>query len=112
MTRGVLAVVLLLAAAVATMLATASPLVRPASAQEEALSQQRTRIEPTALPKDYLQRSQEIYEFRKAAESGPERGQEIFYYKCWFCHNEYTKDIPKLTGLYQHANLISGEPVV
>jgi mono/diheme cytochrome c family protein len=64
-----------------------------------------------ALPKDYLQRSLEIYEFRKAAASGPERGQEIYYYKCWFCHNEFTQDIPKLEGLFKKANLISGDPV-
>jgi mono/diheme cytochrome c family protein len=61
--------------------------------------------------KDYLQRSLEIYEFRKAAKSGPDRGQEIFYYKCWFCHNEYTKDIPKLTGLFGRATLVTGKPV-
>ena len=61
--------------------------------------------------KDYNQRALEIYEFRKAAQSGAERGQEIFYYKCWFCHNEFTKDVPKLTGLYQHAQLLSGQPV-
>jgi mono/diheme cytochrome c family protein len=48
---------------------------------------------------------------RKAAASGPERGQEIFYYKCWFCHNEFTKDIPKLTGLFERSALLSGEPV-
>jgi mono/diheme cytochrome c family protein len=66
---------------------------------------------PKAPAKDYNQRALEIYEFRKAAASGAERGQEIFYYKCWFCHNEFTKDIPKLTGLYQHAQLLSGQPV-
>ena len=62
-------------------------------------------------PMDYLQKSEQIYQFKKAASSGPERGREIFYYKCWFCHNEFTKDIPKLTGLYQHPSLISGDPV-
>jgi mono/diheme cytochrome c family protein len=67
--------------------------------------------EPKGIAKDYDQRALEIYEFRKAAASGPERGREIFYYKCWFCHNEFTKDIPKLTGLYRHAALINGEPV-
>jgi len=61
--------------------------------------------------KDPYQRSSAIYEFRKAAASGTDRGQEIFYYKCWFCHNEFTKDIPKLPGLYQHPALLSGEPV-
>ena len=68
--------------------------------------------EPAApLAKDYNQRSLEILEFRKAARSGPERGREIFYYKCWFCHNEFTKDIPKLEGLFKKPNLISGDPV-
>jgi hypothetical protein len=61
--------------------------------------------------KDYLQRSLEIYEFRKAANSGADRGKEIFYYKCWFCHNEFTKDIPKLEGLYTHPAMLSGVPV-
>jgi mono/diheme cytochrome c family protein len=59
--------------------------------------------------KDYLQRSLEIYEFKKAAPSGADRGKEIFYYKCWFCHNEFTKDIPKLEGLYTRA-LLTGQP--
>jgi mono/diheme cytochrome c family protein len=61
--------------------------------------------------KDNYQRSLQIYEFKKAAPRGPARGQEIFYYKCWFCHNEFTKDIPKLTGLFGKSTLISGEPV-
>jgi len=61
--------------------------------------------------KDYNQRALEIFEFKKAAQGGAERGQEIFYYKCWFCHNEFTKDVPKLTGLYQHAQLLSGQSV-
>ena len=34
--------------------------------------------EGSAPAKDYNQRALEIYEFRKAAASGPERGQEIF----------------------------------
>jgi mono/diheme cytochrome c family protein len=92
--------ILAAATVAAAMLATAS-WSGPAVAQDEA--------KPPA--KDYNQRSLEIYEFRKAAASGVERGQEIFYYKCWFCHNEFTKDIPKLTGLYQHAQMLSGEPV-
>ena len=67
--------------------------------------------EARAPAKDYNQRALEIYEFRKAAASGPERGQEIFYYKCWFCHNEFVQGIPPLTGLYQKPNLLSGESV-
>ncbi len=91
------------------LLTAAGPIGRCASAQEASSSQQGGATEPKA--KDPYQRSLQVYEFRKAAESGPDRGQEIFYYKCWFCHNEFTKDIPKLTGLYKRAALISGEPV-
>src|SRR4051794_28057137 len=67
--------------------------------------------EPMGPAKDYDQRALEIYEFKKAARGGPDRGGEIFYYKCWFCHNEFTKDIPKLTGLYARPVLINGQPV-
>jgi mono/diheme cytochrome c family protein len=67
--------------------------------------------EPKAPAKDYNQRALEIYEFRKAAASGPERGQEIFYYKCWFCHNEFVQGTPQLKGLYQNSKLLSGESV-
>jgi cytochrome c5 len=69
------------------------------------------QTEPPAPAKDYYQRSLEIYEFRKAARSGAERGREIYYYKCWFCHNEFVKGIPQLTGLYRKPNLLSGQPV-
>jgi mono/diheme cytochrome c family protein len=61
--------------------------------------------------RDNYQRSLETYEFKKAAASGPERGREIFYYKCWFCHNEYTKQAPQLTGLFKRETLLSGLPV-
>jgi mono/diheme cytochrome c family protein len=64
-----------------------------------------------APARDPYQKSLHVYEFKKAAESGTARGREIFYYKCWFCHNEFTKDIPKLPGLFQRATLISGDPV-
>ena len=93
----------------AMLLMATSPVDQLALAQSASSSQQ-VATEPKT-PKDPYQRSLQVYEFRKAAQSGPDRGQEIFYYKCWFCHNEFTKDIPKLTGLYQHTALMSGEPV-
>ena len=89
------------ALAVMILLATGSLGNRQASAQAE----------PKETAKDYYQRSLEIYEFRKAARSGTERGQEIFYYKCWFCHNEFVSDVPHIKGLYQKPTLISGQPV-
>jgi mono/diheme cytochrome c family protein len=97
--------------AVTMLLAVASPISQWAFAQQASSPQQDVATEPKAPTKDPYQRSLQVYEFRKAAQSGPDRGQEIFYYKCWFCHNEFTKDIPKLTGLYLHATLMSGKPV-
>jgi virginiamycin B lyase len=64
-----------------------------------------------APPMDELQKADQIYQFKKAAPSGADRGREIFYYKCWFCHNEFTKDVPKLEGLFTHPTLWSGQPV-
>ena len=65
---------------------------------------------------DDLQRSTEIYAFQEAAPSGPARGQEIYYYRCWTCHNSYTNaagsPAPMLEGLYERETLtLSGEPV-
>jgi mono/diheme cytochrome c family protein len=60
---------------------------------------------------DPYSRALETYQFKKAAASGPERGREIFYNKCWFCHNEYTTHAPQLTGLFKRETLLSGLPV-
>ena len=62
-----------------------------------------------------LQRAVEIYSYKVAAKSGPLRGEVIYYYKCWVCHNSYTRaagsPAPGLDDLYKRAKLISGEPV-
>jgi mono/diheme cytochrome c family protein len=83
---------------------------RPAIAQNDP-AQDAPKTEAREPVKDYYQRSLEIYEFRKAAKSGTARGEEIFYYKCWFCHNEYQKGAVQLKGLYSRPRLISGQPV-
>jgi len=59
---------------------------------------------------DPYQRSVAIYNFRKAADHGPDRGREIFYYKCWFCHNEFAQGAPPLKGVFQRKQLLSGRP--
>ncbi len=56
-------------------------------------------------------RSLQYYRYKRVAESGPERGRELYYFKCWQCHNEFQKTAPQLTGLYQRANLVTGAPV-
>ena len=66
-------------------------------------------------PKGNLQRSAEILYFQRMAESGPERGKEIYFFKCWVCHNEYTRQAgypaPTLKDLYKRPKLLSGQPV-
>src|SRR2546421_5225443 len=85
-------------------------LASTASAQQQA--RQPTRLEPAAPAKDYDQRALEIYEFRKAAQSGPARGREIYFYKCWMCHNELAQGgAPKLVGLFKRANMVTGAPM-
>jgi cytochrome c5 len=96
------------AAAIATVLA-APPGTRDAAAQQSAPPSAASQA--SAPVRDKYQRSLETYEFKKAAASGPERGREIFYYKCWFCHNEFTTHAPQLTGLFQRGTLLSGLPV-
>jgi len=62
-----------------------------------------------------LERSVKIYNFKTTAESGPLRGEEIYYYKCWICHNQYTIKagtgaIP-LKDLFQRGRIVStGQP--
>ena len=65
-----------------------------------------------------FQRSAEIYNFSMAATSGSQRGEEIYYFKCWTCHNEHTRKAetgtpaPSLLGLFKHPKLVySGQPV-
>ncbi len=67
---------------------------------------------------DGLQRSVRINTYKAVAESGELRGETIYYYKCWVCHNTYTIALnpgdaaPYLKDLYKHANLPrSGEPL-
>ena len=63
----------------------------------------------SAATKDEYQRSAEIYEMRTSARNGPQRGEEIYYYKCWYCHNQYAKTGPPLKDLFTRA-LPSGQP--
>jgi len=66
--------------------------------------------ESTPAFTDPYQRSVAIYNFKKAAVSGPDRGREIFYYKCWFCHNEFAQGAPPLKGVFERKKLLSGRP--
>jgi streptogramin lyase/mono/diheme cytochrome c family protein len=66
----------------------------------------------TGVANDAYQRSAEILEMKTAAASGPRRGEEIYYVKCWFCHNPLARNGgPSLEGLFTHRALGSGAPV-
>src|SRR5262245_6054812 len=66
-------------------------------------------------PKGNLQRSAEILYFKRMADSGPDRGKEIYFFKCWVCHNAYTRaagtPAPTLKDLYKRPKLMNGQPV-
>ena len=64
-----------------------------------------------AAPRNQWQRSWEVYNAQTTAAGGWPRGEEIYYYKCWMCHNKYAKTGPSLHDLYQRSRLVSGEPV-
>src|ERR1043166_3393060 len=65
-----------------------------------------TRETPSkAVPRDDLQRSVKIYTYTMTAESGPQRGEVLYFYKCWMCHNKYTKSAPPLNNLFQRPRL-------
>ena len=58
---------------------------------------------------DDLQRSLRLDNYTVVADSGPSRGETIYFYKCWMCHNKYTKGAPYLKDLYQRK--IAGEAI-
>ena len=61
---------------------------------------------------DEYQRSTEIYTYTTTAKSGPQRGEELYFIKCWFCHNQFAKTGPQLKDLFKRPTLgLSGEPV-
>ena len=62
--------------------------------------------------KDEYQRSYEIFTYSTSAKTGPQRGEELYYIKCWFCHNQYAKTGPQLKELYKRGTFtMSGDPV-
>jgi virginiamycin B lyase len=73
--------------------------------------------QPNAAPKpkvvhtDDLQRSARLDNYKVIADSGAGRGENIYFYKCWMCHNQYAKTGPYLKELFKHESLMSGDPV-
>jgi streptogramin lyase/mono/diheme cytochrome c family protein len=62
-------------------------------------------------PSGDLQRAYQMDQYTELAKSGPERGENIYFYKCFYCHNHYAKGGPALENLFKHPQLYSGDPV-
>ena len=69
---------------------------------------------------DPYQRSGDVFYMNRFAKSGWERGKEIWYMKCWICHNDFTREAndpnkstvaPTLKELYKRPMLMSGQPI-
>ena len=84
--------------------------VGPRLAKAQNPAEQKRDAKPAA-PADDLQRSVRIYNYTMVANSGASRGEVIYFYKCWMCHNKYTKSAPYLKDLFQRPKLVSGQPV-
>jgi len=64
-----------------------------------------------ATNRDDLQRSYRTDHYLEVAESGVDRGENIYWHKCWACHNKYQQAAPQLEGLFKQPALITGVPV-
>src|SRR5216684_8114261 len=66
---------------------------------------------PADVSTDDLQRSLRLDTYKILGDSGAARGENIYFYKCWMCHNQYTKGAPLLKDLFKRENLTTGDPV-
>src|SRR6266550_4035935 len=100
--------------AVATFLSLAALLVAGASARlgmAKAASKPPKAAAAADVSTDDLQRSLRLDTYKILADSGAGRGENIYFYKCWMCHNQYTKSAPLLKDLFQRKTLVGGAPV-
>jgi streptogramin lyase/mono/diheme cytochrome c family protein len=62
-----------------------------------------------------LQRSEDIYNYATIAPEGSGRGLDLYYHKCWKCHNDYAiaagTPAPTLNNLFDRPILTSGKPL-
>ena len=80
-------------------------------ARAQSASQQPPAASAKVMHTDDLQRSYRLDHYKLLADSGASRGENIYFFKCWMCHNKYAKTGPSLKTLYKHETLMSGDPV-
>src|SRR6202521_2124855 len=98
----------LAALAIGITLAVAGSIVRSAAARTPRAS---GGASSNVIPTDDLQRSLRLDTYKLVADSGSARGENIYFYKCWMCHNKYAESAPYLKDLYRRPNLMTGKPV-
>lgn len=86
-------------AAVALVFGAAAWSASPARGSSQAAGQ------PVATPADPYQRSADHFAFKASAKSGPQHGEELYYYKCSFCHIRFAKRAPDLKDLFKRPNV-------
>ena len=84
------------------------PTAAPANARSSQVAPDRSAPE---IRTDDLQRSIRIDNYTEVADSGPRRGENLYFFKCWMCHNQYAQAGPYLKDVYSRATLMSGKPV-
>src|ERR1035437_2965536 len=89
---------LTLSLGIGSALTAVRPIARSVEAQNTAGQSQSTS------DKD-LQRSYRIDHYTEVTESGPARGENIYYHKCWVCHNQYQKAAPHLSEILNDPSL-------
>src|SRR6202162_6444948 len=77
----------------------------------QAAPQQPQAAAAKVMHTDDLQRSARLDHYKLIADSGAARGENIYFFKCWMCHNQYAKSAPLLKDLFQRESLTSGDPV-
>jgi streptogramin lyase/mono/diheme cytochrome c family protein len=58
-----------------------------------------------------LQRTYQMDRYTELADRGPARGETLYFYKCFVCHNHYARGGPPLAGLFDRAQS-AGDGVV
>ncbi len=87
-------------AAILMMLAIATALILVGTASylgaAQAAPQQPIAAAAKVMRTDDLQRSARLDHYKLLADSGAARGENIYFFKCWMCHNKYAKTGPYL----------------
>ncbi len=99
------------ALSLATALFAAGAMARLGSGKSDPKPAKAAAAKDAPTSTDDFQRSVHLDTYTILANSGALRGENIYFYKCWMCHNKYAKGGPYLQDLYKQENLVNGEPV-